>query len=75
MQGGLQVTVDFIEVSGSTSLIYARFNSQQLAVKVRGLSDHRIGDKIEVKIDIHRALVFDADGHLVPSASPGPTDG
>jgi len=64
---GINVTVDFVEVSGSNSFIYAQFGEVSLAVKEKGVHDHALGAEIQVNFDIAHALVFDQSGGLVAS--------
>ena len=64
---GVQTVIDFIEVSGSNSFIYARAGDTTLAVKEKGVHDHAFGDAVEINFDLDHMLVFDPDGALVAS--------
>lgn len=64
-RGGLSATVDFVEVSGSNSFIYARFGEHMLAIKEKGVHDHAIGEAVQVSFDLAHSLVFDKEGGLV----------
>lgn len=66
---GVHTVVDFVEVSGSNSFIYARAGDAMLAIKEKGVHGHRIGDAVQVNFDTAHMLVFDRNGALV--ASPG----
>lgn len=66
---GVRTVVDFVEVSGSNSFIYARAGDAMLAIKEKGVHDHAIGDGVQVNFDLGQMFVFDKAGNLV--ASPG----
>lgn len=66
---GVHTVIDFVEVSGSNSFIYARAGDAMLAIKEKGVHGHRIGDAVQVNFDTAHMLVFDRKGALV--ASPG----
>ncbi len=70
---GVHTVIDFVEVSGSNSFIYARAGDITLAVKEKGVHDHAFGDAVEVNFDLGHMLVFDSDGTLVagPKAEAG----
>ena len=68
---GIQIEVDFLEVSGSNSFIYARAGETMLAVKEKGVHDHAIGDAVQVNFDLAHMLVFDAAGALVAAPTRG----
>lgn len=64
---GMHSVVDFVEVSGSNSFIYARTGDVTLAIKEKGVRDHAAGDVVQVSFDLAQMFVFDAVGNLVAS--------
>lgn len=72
---GIQTEIDFVEVSGSNSFIYARAGETMLAVKEKGVHDHGIGDSVQVNFDVAHALVFDPSGSLVAAPQREHADG
>jgi glycerol transport system ATP-binding protein len=62
---GVRTVIDFVEVSGSNSFIYARAGDALVAVKEKGVHEHALGDEVEVHFDLDHMLVFDTSGALV----------
>ena len=72
---GLATTIDFVEVSGSSSFLYASFNGQSLAINEKGIHNHSIGQELSVSIDMNRALVFKLSGELMLAPEKGGSHG
>jgi len=72
---GIGTIIDFVEVSGSNSFIFARAGETALAIKEKGVHDHRIGDAVQVNFDLAHMLVFDRDGGLVAHPRREQSDG
>ncbi len=54
--------VDLAEVGGATTCLHARSGGLELLAEQPGVCEHRLGDRIELFLDPHRLLVFDAHG-------------
>ncbi|MFC5585049.1 ABC transporter ATP-binding protein [Nitratireductor kimnyeongensis] len=72
---GIPAQVDFIEVSGSNTFIYARACGAMLAIKERGINDYVIDQTVHVRFDPAHMLVFDRSGALVASPNGGAANG
>ncbi len=64
---GLPAQIEFVEVNGSNSFVYASHDGTTLAIKEKGVHGHAIGRRMTIAINIDEALVFDVDGDLVAS--------
>lgn len=66
----LDATVQFTEIDGSSSFVYARYQDQSITVKKQGVHVFAPGEMISIPLDLSAALVFDKAGRrLVPAAS------
>ena len=61
----LAATVEFTEIDGSSSFIYARHRGQPVTIKKRGVHAHAAGETILVPLDLRQALFFDQGGRLI----------
>jgi len=58
--GGLPADVIVVEPTGADTQLYCRFNGQELTSLVRDRVSCRAGDRVDLKPDLARALLFDA---------------
>jgi multiple sugar transport system ATP-binding protein len=60
--GRLRAQVEVVEPMGSETLIYARFGEALLTVRQEAHGAARLGEQIDLALDLERAHLFDARG-------------
>lgn len=67
--GSESCALEFVEVTGSETVLYATSDSGELVVQVEGIHDYSIGSRISLKIQAEKLFVFDVNGELL--VTPG----
>lgn len=62
-----ETTIQFVEVSGSETVLYARSDSGDLVIQIEGIHDYSAGEHLKVAIRPERLFVFDKSGSLLVS--------
>jgi glycerol transport system ATP-binding protein len=71
LSGGSNVSgvIEFVEVSGSETVLSVDTSVGQLVVQIEGIFDYYAGQKVECTIDTEQVFAFDLDGTLVSAPS------
>jgi glycerol transport system ATP-binding protein len=67
--GPLPARVALTEVSGSETVTHLMAGAQPLVMLERAVTDHRLGSELGLMLDLGKALVFGADGALIPKGA------
>lgn len=58
-------TLEFVEVTGSETVLYATSDSGELVIQVQGIHDYALGSKIDLTIRMEQVFAFDVSGELL----------
>lgn len=62
-----ETTIQFVEVSGSETVLYAGSGSGDLVIQIEGIHDYSAGEQLKVAIRPERLFAFDNSGSLLLS--------
>lgn len=62
-----ETTIQFVEVSGSETVLYASSDSGDLVIQIEGIHDYSAGERLNVAIRPERLFAFDNSGALLLS--------
>jgi glycerol transport system ATP-binding protein len=60
-------TVKVTEISGSDSVIHIHFGDNSWVSESHGVHPHKVGETINLYLNMDQCLLFDAQGELIPS--------
>lgn len=63
--------IEFVEVTGSVTVLYATSSSGEMVMQVDGIHDYSIGAKLDLSVRTDRLFVFDDAGDLVIAPETG----
>lgn len=67
--GPLPARVALTEVSGSETVTHLMAGAQPLVMLERAVTNHRLGSELGLMLDLGKALVFGANGALIPKGA------
>lgn len=64
-EGVIPALVELAEINGSETHIHARHGPISLGALIEGVHQYDIGDTVNLRLDLHRMVVFNSAGELV----------
>lgn len=64
---GAKGVVDFVEVSGSETILYVESPLGEVVVQIEGIHDYYAGEEVNLNLDTSGFMAFDANGDFIVS--------
>lgn len=73
--GSESCTIEFVEVTGSETVLYATSGAEELVAQVQGIHDYSIGIEVDLQIRTEQLFAFEANGDLLAAPKSGVAHG